>query len=100
MCIRDSINTFGIDAVCCAYVLNDRSEERRLTRVARLMIWIEPIPTAERISRGNLLRIDNQEGFLVREFIHSRSCRKIFRLLHAAMQHQHEWNRLLFAVSG
>jgi len=70
------------------------------TCVARLMFWVKPIPAAQRIGRCNLLRISNQKIILVAEIIHARKRGEVFHFLHTAMQHQHEWHWLLFAVSG
>src|SRR5947207_462807 len=59
-----------------------------------------PVPAPRRIGRHALLRIGNDEAYLVGELVHARAGGEIVRILLAAMKHDDERARLPVAARG
>src|ERR1019366_7388845 len=77
----------------------DPNNQRRLTAVALLILWIEPVPTFGLVCRFRLDRVRHQTSVFISDDVHVRSAGEIVDGLRASVQH-HDKRARLTAVSA
>ena len=62
------------------------------------MAPVEPVPAALRVGEARLVRIGDDEAELLRKRVHPRANGEIFRVLRAAVQHDHQRQLALLVI--
>ncbi len=78
-----------IDRVLCNHLLDHRRDDRRLAGAAAHR-RIEPVPAACDVGKARLVRVQDEEPFLLRQFVHVCAGREGVRILLATMDHHHQ----------
>jgi hypothetical protein len=88
------VDAIGVDGVRLQHVADHAGEERRLAGAAPLVAGSEPVPALVRVRARRLRRVENEDAVLLRQLVHPRADGEVVGVLGAAVQHDHQRQRL------
>jgi len=73
------VDPLFVDGVIAHDLLRERRDQARLSRVAALVAFIEPVPALAGVRGAGLLRVGHEEHLLIGQSIHARAGREVVR---------------------